>query len=166
MHFEISVPHAYTNWGDDSLKKVYEHKLNKYRELVEFLRSRNIEVQIYPTIVSSLGAVYKDTISDLNKVFTQRSKCKTLIKRLYQCRLGVFENLVSISKQASSNYLLFGYSEEEIVDNFVDPNSNNEEISDDVIDCNVDNDILFHSLENSNSKQDELVTSNSLNLNQ
>ena len=55
---------------------------------------------------------------------------------------------------------------EEIVDNFVDPNSNNEEISDDVIDCNVDNDILFHSLENSNSKQDELVTSNSLNLNQ
>lgn len=114
----------------------------------------------------SLGAVYKDTISDLNKVFTQRSKCKTLIKRLYQCRLGVFENLVSISKQASSNYLLFGYSEEEIVDNFVDPNSNNEEISDDVIDCNVDNDILFHSLENSNSKQDELVTSNSLNLNQ
>ncbi|KAK8835597.1 hypothetical protein M9Y10_042483 [Tritrichomonas musculus] len=82
MHFEISVPYAYTNWGDDSLKKVYEYKLNKYRELVEFLRSRNIEVQIYPAIVSSLGAVYKDTISDLNKVFTQRSKCKSLIKRL------------------------------------------------------------------------------------
>ncbi|KAK8835388.1 hypothetical protein M9Y10_003753 [Tritrichomonas musculus] len=50
--FEINVPHAYTNWGDDSLKKVCVHKLNKYRELMEFLRSRNIEVQIYPVIVS------------------------------------------------------------------------------------------------------------------
>ena len=79
---EVSVPYAGFNWGYDTLKKVYEHKKDKYMHLIEFIRSQGIVVNFHVVIVSSLGAVFKDSITDLNRLLLDRKACKILIKRL------------------------------------------------------------------------------------
>lgn len=79
---EISVPYSHNRWGEDSLKAVYEHKKEKYQRLVEFLRNNGINVQFYTIVVSSFGAVFKDSIADINRLIPTRSIGKNLIKRL------------------------------------------------------------------------------------
>lgn len=79
---EVRVPFAEFNWGNDSFKKVYDHIKDKYSHLIEFIRSQGINVNFYFVIDSSLGAVFKDSITDLNRFVSDRKVCKTLIKRL------------------------------------------------------------------------------------
>ena len=80
--FEISIPYASIQWNEDTLEKVYKHKKEKYNSLVSFLRRKGIEVVCGVVIVSSVGAVYHESINDINRIFSDRKKCKTIIKRL------------------------------------------------------------------------------------
>lgn len=79
----VSVPYAEFNWGNDSLKKVQDYKKDKYSHLIEFIRSQGIAVNFYVIIVSSLGAVFKYSITDHNRFVPDRKSCKTLIKKLF-----------------------------------------------------------------------------------
>lgn len=151
--FEISVPYAYFSWGEDSLKKVYEHKKEKYRELVEFLRNRNIAVQLYPIIVSSLRAVYKDSITDLNRVFTVRSKCKTLIKRLAVNALwGSLKIWHQFRSKPPPDSCSTESDDEGIIDEFEDINNDNDTASEIVSDVeDLDDD--FQQVQNTYASQ-------------
>ena len=56
--------------------------MEKYNGLVTFLRNQGINVTYGAVIVSSVGAVFHETIKDINRIFIDRRKCKTIIKRL------------------------------------------------------------------------------------
>ena len=79
---EISVPYATLNWGQDTLKSVYDTKRNKYARLIEFVRNEGIEVNFYVIIVSSLGAVLEESRSDIISLVKCKKKAKTLTKKI------------------------------------------------------------------------------------
>ncbi|WP_334097073.1 reverse transcriptase domain-containing protein, partial [Helicobacter typhlonius] len=79
---EISIPYASKQWNADTLETAYNHKMNKYSSLITFIRNQGINVVYGAVIVSSVGAVYQESIKDINRIFIDRKKCKTIIKRL------------------------------------------------------------------------------------
>ena len=79
---EISIPYASKQWNADTLETAYNHKMNKYSSLITFVRNQGINVVYGAVIVSSVGAVYQESIKDINRIFIDRKKCKTIIKRL------------------------------------------------------------------------------------
>ena len=77
---EFSCPYDNITNGDDKMKRVYEEKIEKYRELVaECRRVYNRKVSLYTIIVSSLGAIYKKSVSDLHKLLKIRKQEKRLM---------------------------------------------------------------------------------------
>ena len=79
---EVSIPYATIQWNSDTLENVYNHKVLKYNGLVTHLRSQGINVTYGAIIVSSVGAVFQESINDINRIFINRKVCKTIIKRL------------------------------------------------------------------------------------
>ena len=79
---EVSIPYASVQWNANTLESVYNFKMEKYNGLVTFLRNQGINVTYGAVIVSSVGAVFHETIKDINRIFIDRRKCKTIIKRL------------------------------------------------------------------------------------
>jgi hypothetical protein len=66
---EFSCPYGYISRGQDTLKRVYEEKKRKYQRLAMNLKQhRQSEVRITAVIVSSMGAVYNQSLKDLQKV--------------------------------------------------------------------------------------------------
>lgn len=80
---EIGVPYATHNMHGDKLEEVYSIKSNKYLPICNHLRSKGIAVEHYTVIVSSLGAVYKESLKELKSLVRFNTKAfKTLIKRI------------------------------------------------------------------------------------
>ena len=79
---EISVPYASITWGEDALKKAYDEKKLKYKDLIEWIRNQNISVEYFVIIVSSVGAVFQESIADVHRLFPNKKIARTLIKRL------------------------------------------------------------------------------------
>lgn len=106
---EISVPYAGFNWNNDTLNKVFNNKKSKYSQLVDFIHSQNIIVEFYVVIVSSLGAVFHKSISELNRLVTCKKTCKTLIKRLsvnaLWCSLNIWNHNRAPTHNISNNAL-------------------------------------------------------------
>ena len=66
---EFSCPYGYVSRGRNTLERVYEEKKRKYTELARNLkRLRREEVRVTAVIVSSMGAVYDQSLKDLQKV--------------------------------------------------------------------------------------------------
>jgi hypothetical protein len=66
---EFSWPYGYISRGRDALKRVYEEKKRKYMRLVMNLKQyRRSEVRITAAIISSMEAVYNQSLKDLQKV--------------------------------------------------------------------------------------------------
>ena len=84
---EVSVPYACQSFGNNSLMTVYQHKKEKYRPLINFIQRLNIQVQLFVIVVSSLGAVHHDTITDINRLFPIRKVNSTIIKRVSRAAL-------------------------------------------------------------------------------
>lgn len=79
---EISVPYGKKNYDEDTLSDVYLHKKEKYSEIVSFLRDRNIDVTFCVVIVSSIGAVFKESINDINRIIKNKKQAKSAIRRI------------------------------------------------------------------------------------
>ena len=84
---EISVPYACQRDGEDTLSMVYNQKKDKYRDLINHIRGLKIQVQLFVIIVSSLGAVYKDSLTDINHLFLYKSIGKTVIRSVSRAAL-------------------------------------------------------------------------------
>jgi hypothetical protein len=66
---EFSCPFGYIPRGRDTLKRVYEEKKRKYQRLAMNLKQyRRSEVRITAVVVSLMGAVYNQSLKDLQKV--------------------------------------------------------------------------------------------------
>ena len=101
---EISVPYGKKNWESDTLADVYSHKKEKYSELVNFLRDRNIDVTFGVIIVSSIGAVFRESINDINRIINVKKQAKTAIKRISACAvLGSMKIWLSRSQRPIRN---------------------------------------------------------------
>lgn len=80
---EIGVPYATHNMDCDKLEEVFNIKKNKYLPICNHLKNLGIKVEHYTVIVSSLGAVYSETLTELRSLtHGNRMAHKTLIKRL------------------------------------------------------------------------------------
>jgi hypothetical protein len=72
---EFSCPYGYISHGQDTLAKVYEQKKGKYRELADALgRVRQQPVNVTAVIVSSMGAVYPESLKDLRSILQCSSR--------------------------------------------------------------------------------------------
>jgi hypothetical protein len=72
---EFSCPYAYFSHGGDTLKRVYEEKKRKYTTLAqEVARLREQRVRITAVIVSSMGAVYEESLRDLQGILRCTNK--------------------------------------------------------------------------------------------
>ena len=102
---EIGVPYATHNMGIEKLEEVYGIKKNKYLPICNHLRSNGIVVEHYTIIVSSLGAIYKESLKELRPISQGDSKAfKTLIKRIsMNALIGSMDVWQSWSHRSSSN---------------------------------------------------------------
>jgi hypothetical protein len=70
------------SYGNNTLGNVYVDKMHKYSELArEIRRVRRMRVKIIPIIVSSLGAVYPDTLTELGEILKCNEKEKKKLGR-------------------------------------------------------------------------------------
>jgi hypothetical protein len=66
---EFSCPYGYMTQGENALKRVFEQKQRKYRQLAQELSNlRHDRVRVTAVIMSSLGAVYMQSLKDLHTV--------------------------------------------------------------------------------------------------
>jgi hypothetical protein len=66
---ELSCPHGYMTQGENVLKRVFELKQGKNRQLAQELSNlRHERVRVTAVIVSSLGAVYMQSLKDFHTV--------------------------------------------------------------------------------------------------
>jgi hypothetical protein len=66
---EFSCPYGYVSHGRDTLATVYEQKKAKYSDLAEALRIlKQQPVNVTAIIVSSMGAVYPQSLKELRKI--------------------------------------------------------------------------------------------------
>jgi hypothetical protein len=66
---EFSCSYGYMTQGENALKRVFEQKQRKYRQLAQELSNlRHERVRVTAVIVSSLGAVYMQSLKDLHTV--------------------------------------------------------------------------------------------------
>jgi hypothetical protein len=71
---EFSCPYGHISHGRDSLERVYEEKKRKYADLARTMaRLCGKQVRVTAVIVSSMGAVYNESLKELQKVL----KCNT-----------------------------------------------------------------------------------------
>jgi hypothetical protein len=64
---EFSCPYGYMTQGENSLKRVFEQKQCKYRQLAQELSNlRHDGVRVTAVIVSSLGTIYMQSLKDLH----------------------------------------------------------------------------------------------------
>jgi hypothetical protein len=70
---EVSCPFGYFDEGVSSLKRSFDHKMDKYQNLAnEVTALTRMKVKLHPIIVSSLGALYTDSMKCLKSLL----KCK------------------------------------------------------------------------------------------
>jgi hypothetical protein len=70
---EVSCPFGYLDEGVSSLKRSFDHKMDKYQHLANEVRAlTRMTVKLHPIIVSSLGALYTDSMKCLKSLL----KCK------------------------------------------------------------------------------------------
>jgi hypothetical protein len=67
----FSCPYGYISHGRDSLERTYEEKKRKYAELKNLRRE---QVRVTAVIVSSMGARYGPSLTDLQKVLRCNDK--------------------------------------------------------------------------------------------
>ena len=104
---EISIPYGCQRWGDDSLSTVYTQKKDKYARLVNHIRNKGIDTELYVIIASSLGAVFSKSINELNKLFHPFVRSKSIIKRISRSALiGSMNIWFSYHKRKQSGNLL------------------------------------------------------------
>ena len=72
--------------GSDTMTTTYNEKKEKYHDLVEHCREKfNMNVHLHVIIVSSLGAIHKKSISDIESLYNQNrksKKVKTVLRRM------------------------------------------------------------------------------------
>ena len=79
---EVNVPYAKEWEGKDSLQEKYEIKVDKYRDLIRELQARGVTVEFYAIIVSSLGALYKETQRAIYQLFRNHKKSRTICRMI------------------------------------------------------------------------------------
>lgn len=79
---EISVPYGKKNWEAYTFAEAYKHKKEKYADIVNFLRDRKIDATFYVIIVSSIGAIFKESNKNINCIVTSKKKAKATIRRI------------------------------------------------------------------------------------
>ena len=72
--------------GSDTMTTTYNEKKEKYHDLVEHCREKfNMNVHLHIIIVSSLGAIHKKSINDIESLYSQSRKSKivkTVLRRM------------------------------------------------------------------------------------
>ena len=84
---EFSVPYDNISRNGNKIDIVYNEKVKKYKGLVEACKKAyNREVKQYTIIVSSLGAINKNSINDIKKLLNiteyEKKTMKTILRRL------------------------------------------------------------------------------------
>jgi hypothetical protein len=86
---EFSCPFGYIEDGESSLKRTFDYKLNKYQHLANeitnvtaLLNIGNLTVRVHPIIVSSLGALYHDSMKCLSSILNQTKTQKKDLRKL------------------------------------------------------------------------------------
>lgn len=79
---EVNCPYAKTWEGYDSLKEKYETKQDKYRDLIRELRDKGVKANLMVVVVSSLGAVYKETEKEIKKMIPNLRKANKICRRI------------------------------------------------------------------------------------
>ena len=80
---EVNVPYGrkWRGTSEGSLEEHYRKKKEKYDPLVRELKMKGIEAKLYIVVVSSLGAVERNTEKELHRYFGNRQRtCKVLRK--------------------------------------------------------------------------------------
>ena len=78
--FGFSAPKSWE--AQDSLQEKYEAKQEKYRDLVRELQDKGIRVKLVVVVVSSLGAVYKESEEEVKRLIPNRKKANQLCRKL------------------------------------------------------------------------------------
>jgi hypothetical protein len=66
---DFSCPYGYMTQGENALKRVFEQKQRKHRQLAQELSNlRHERARVTAVIMSSLGAVYMQSLIDLHTV--------------------------------------------------------------------------------------------------
>lgn len=79
---EVNSPYAKSWEAQDSLQEKYEAKQEKYRDLVRELQDKGIRVKLVVVVVSSLGAVYKESEEEVKRLIPNRKKANQLCRKL------------------------------------------------------------------------------------
>ena len=79
---EVSCPYASFSNGTSTLEIVQTHKMNKYKSLVEEIISKGIKTKLYTIIISSLGAITKETYKNLLLLFKDTKITNKITRRL------------------------------------------------------------------------------------
>jgi hypothetical protein len=67
---EFSCPFGRIEEGESTLKLTYDYKLNKYQPLADkYISNTRHQARVHPIIVSSLGAVYHESMICLKSIF-------------------------------------------------------------------------------------------------
>lgn len=79
---EVTVPYGQISNGKSTLDSRREEKLNKYQELINDCKNTfNLKVNYFVVVVSSLGAVPKETLNDLYKLYNNKKTAQLVAKR-------------------------------------------------------------------------------------
>lgn len=78
----LVCPMLVKEWTKTHYNTVYDQKKEKHSELINYIRNHDFEAKLYVIIVSSLGAVLKDSICDINRLFAPKLKCNTIIRMI------------------------------------------------------------------------------------
>ena len=79
---EVNCPYAKSWEGYDSLKEKYEAKQDKYRDLIRELREKGVKANLMIVVVSSLGAVYKETEKEIKRMIPSPRKANKICRRI------------------------------------------------------------------------------------
>jgi hypothetical protein len=72
---EVSCPFGYFDEGVSSLKRSFDHKMNKYQHLADEITAlTRMSVRLHPIIVSSLGALYTDSMKSIKSLLRCKDK--------------------------------------------------------------------------------------------
>ena len=79
---EVNCPYAQEWKGQNSLQEKYERKKQKYKRLIQEMRERGIAAKAMIVVVSSLGAIYKQTEKKIRKYIRNKREANKICRMI------------------------------------------------------------------------------------
>ena len=79
---EVNCPYAKSWEGQDSLEAKYQLKKEKYRDLLRELQDKGVRAKLIVIVVSSLGAVYKETEKEIRRLIPSFKKANKICRAI------------------------------------------------------------------------------------